>query len=471
MRILKKMVITIALTFPAMALAQSTQELKAELEALKLHVKKLEAMIEKVTAQTAAPVQAPQAGGETVDLAQFNQLKTQSEGLDTALEAAGLKNLKISGYIDPTYIFNKNRKTSSFVFLNNNSSVNGSEEVFSFDNSLFGRAFLSFEKEFEGGTQVKLALSPSKSTSASFNFGNIIEEASFSTPLTDKDTRLIGGQILDFIGYEETSPVENKLITHNLLYDFTAASFYTGLGVELTRGDFVFTTVLGNLNRARIDDARRRAPGIFYRGDYTINEFAYIGFAGINSGFNDNVQFGRLDIFEVDGGFARGNWTLNGQLTAGRQKPSDENGFRLGSTTFYGLSSLVAYKFTERFEGIARFDFISNKRNGGGLFGSTFGGFGGDCVDTTGADATCPDGLNGFGSGLVFDGNKFVVADPNSGSNRATLSLGLNYAFRPGVNLKAEYRYDRSTSNTFLDANNVYRRDNHVVGFSTVLSF
>jgi hypothetical protein len=132
---------------------------------------------------------------------------------------------------------------------------------------------------------------------------------------------------------------------------------------------------------------------------------------------------------------------------------------------------LAAYKFTERLEGIARFDYIFNKRNGGGLFGSTFGGFGGDCVDTTGADATCPDGLNGFGSGLVFDGNKFVIADPNEGSNRGTLSLGVNYAFRPGVNFKAEYRYDRSTSNTFLDANGVFRRDNHVLGFSTVLSF
>ncbi len=41
----------------------------------------------------------------------------------------------------------------------------------------------------------------------------------------------------------------------------------------------------------------------------------------------------------------------------------------------------------------------------------------------------------------------------------------------PGVNLKGEYRYDRSTGNVFKTADDQYRRDNHVFGVSTLISF
>ena len=39
------------------------------------------------------------------------------------------------------------------------------------------------------------------------------------------------------------------------------------------------------------------------------------------------------------------------------------------TASWYGLSTLAAYKFTPRFEGVGRFDFIDNSRNGGGLLG------------------------------------------------------------------------------------------------------
>ena len=191
-------------------------------------------------------------------------------------------------------------------------------------------------------------------------------------------------------------------------------------------------------------------------------------FSGVHSGFDDKTQFGRLDIVEIDGSFIRGDWTLQGQLTYGRQKSNASNGYLGNYAKWHGLSTLAAYKITPRLESIARFDYIYNKKNGGGLLGSTFGGI---CQDTTGAEVNCPDGRNGFGSGLVFDGTRWVVADPSLGSNRYALSLGLNYAMAPGVNLKLEYRYDRSTSNTFQDSNGNYRRDNHVFGLSSVMSF
>ena len=483
MHLLKKLVVAVAIAYPALAQAQSTQELKAELEALKTHVKKLEAMIEKVGAEAAqagmqarqAALQAEKTGaGASVDVAEFNRIRIKTEAMEDASEASGFKNLKLSGYVDPSYIYNRNAKTSSFVFFNNNSPVNGSGEAFSYDNTFFGSGMLNLEKELEGGTKFKLTLMPSKSAGAGYNFGNLVHEASVSVPLGDLGTRLIAGQIPDWTGYEYIPSTQNKLITHNLLFDFSAANFYTGAGVELARGKWLSKIMLGNLNRSRIDTAKQRAPGLFYRVDYAKGEYTGFGFSGIHAGFDDKLQFGRVDLVEVDGYFTRGDWNLQGQLAYGRQGATPSNAYSGDRQTWWGLSSLASYKITPRLESAARFDYINNQRNGGGLFGSTFGPGSsptGKCLDAEGGEANCPDGRNGFGSGMGFDGVNWVVLDPASGSKRYALSLGLNYALMPGVNVKGEYRYDRASGKVFKTSDDQYRRDNHVLGVSTVLSF
>lgn len=489
MHMLKKLVVAMAIAYPAVAMAQSTKDLKAELEALKSHVKVLEAMIDKVSSQAQqanvqagkagvqaaeASAQAEKAASGTVDMAEFNRVRIKTEALEDATEANGFKSLKVSGYVDPSYIYNRNAKTGSFVFLNNNSPVSNpdSGESFTYDNTFFGSAMLNLEKELEGGTKFKLTLMPSKSASSGYNFGNLVHEASVSVPLDGLSTRLIAGQLPDWTGYEYIPSNMNKLITHNLLFDFSAANFYTGAGVELIRGQWDTKIMVGNLNKARNYQAKRQSPGLFYRVDYAKGEFSGFGFSGIHAGFDnkaeDDNQFGRVDLMEVDGYFTRGDWNFQGQLSYGRQKANAFNGFSGEQSQWYGLSSLASFKVTPRLESIARFDYINNKKNGGGVFGSTFGG---TCKDVNDNDANCPDGANGFGSGMVFDGAGWVVADPTQGSNRYALALGLNYALMPGVNVKAEYRYDRSSANVFLNADGDYRRDNHVLGVSTVVSF
>ena len=481
---LKKLVIALAMAMPAVAMAQSTRELKVELEALKAHVKMLEAMIDKVSAQatlaassalaaTAVQKTVPPAAAtempEVVEVAEFNRIRIKTEGMEDALEASGFKGLKISGYVDPSYIHNRNARTSSVVFFNHNSDINGSGEHFSYDNTFFGSAMLTLEKELEGGTKMKMTLMPSKSTASGYNFGNLVHEATVSVPLGELSTRLIAGQMPDWTGYEAIPSNQNKLITHNLLFDFSAANFYTGAGVELIRGKWNSKIMLGNLNRARIDTARQQTPGLFYRVDYAKGEFSGFGFSGIHAGFDDRVQFGRTDLVEVDGYFTRGVWNFQGQLAYGRQGRTDANSYNAARQHWVGLSSLLSYKITPRLETIARFDFIKNNKNGGGVFGATLAA--GACNDTSGAPANCPDGRNGFGSGMVFDGAGWVVADPAAGSNRSALSLGLQYALMPGVNVKGELRYDRASANVFQNADGQYLRDNQVIGVSTVVSF
>ena len=494
MHMFKKITIAVAIAtvFPAAAMAQSTNSLKAELEALKAHVKVLETMMEKVGAEAAranqqamqasnnaaaatqqaqqAVAQADKAGASAgVDVAEFDRMRIKGEAAEEAAEVSGFKNLKVSGYVDPTYIYNRNAKTSSVVFLNNNSNINGSGESFGYDNTFFGSGMLSFEKEIEGGTKVKVTLMPSKGAASGYNFGNMVHEAFVSVPLGSPATRLIAGQIADWTGYESIPSNQNKLITHNLIFDFSAGNFYTGAGLEMVRGAWTSKFMLGNLNSARVDNARQRAPGLFYRADYSFGEFSGIGFSGIHSGFNRVAPTGRLDLLEVDGFFTRGDWNFQGEIGVGRQGGTAQNGYSTGKQNWYGLSSLASYKVTPRLDAIARFDFINNSRHGGGVFGSTLGVLG--CFDTLGAAANCPDGRNGFGSNMVFDGTQWVVQDPTRGSNRSALSLGLNYVLMPGVQIKGEYRYDRSTGNVFKNADQQYTRDNHVLGVSTVVSF
>ena len=463
MQIFKKIAVVaaIGLAFPMAAMAQSTKDLKTELDALKAQVKQLEAQVAKAAGQEAA-------SDNVVDVAEFNRMRIKLEAMEDSHEASGFKSLKFSGYVDPTYMINRNAKTSSFVFLNNNSPVNGSDESFGYDNTYFGSGMLNLEKELEGGTKFKMTLMPSKSTAAGYNFGNLVHEATISVPLTDLSTRLIAGQMADWAGYEYIPSTQNKLITHNLLFDFSAANFYTGAGMEIADGKWITKFMVGNLNKARIDDAGNKTPGLFYRADYAKGEYSGFGFAGVHAGFDDKLQFGRTDLVEVDGYFTRGDFNMQGQLSYGRQAANDYNGYSSDKSTWYGFSALASYKITPRLEAIARLDYISNSKNGGGVFGSTFGGV---CADTTGADANCPDGRNGFGSGMVFDGTDWVVADPSKGTNRSALSLGLSYPLMPNVTLKGEYRYDRSSGNVFKTSDDQYRRDNHVIGVSTVVSF
>ena len=497
MHVLKKLAVAVALAFPVAAMAQSTKELKAELESLKAHVKLLEAMIDKAAARAdeaeakaakagtaadaaagkageagakadAATAQVAKAAEGAVDLAEFNRIRIKTEGLEDAIGASGLAGIKFSGYIDPTYLYNRNSKTSSFVFLNNNSSVNGSGESFGYDNSFFGSGMLNIEKELEGGTKLRLTLMPSKSAAASYNFGNLVHEASVSVPLGDLSTRLIAGQLPDWTGYEAIPSNQNKLITHNLLFDFSAGSFYTGAGLEFVRGKWDSKVMLANLNSARVDTPRQNAPALIYRVDYAEGEFNGYGMSGIHSGFDDKSGFGRLDLIEVDGFYTRGDWNFQGQLGYGRQGATVYNGYSADKVHWAGFSTLASYKVSPRLEAIARVDYINNSNGGGGVFGSTFGG---TCLDTAGVPVNCPDGRNGFGSGMVHDGTSWVVRDPARGSNRAAFSVGVNYNLLPGVSMKGEYRYDRSNADVFKTADDAYRRDNHVLGVSTVVSF
>jgi hypothetical protein len=440
--------------FPA--LAQSNADVLNELKALRDRVAELE---KKLQAAEAAKPKDGQWGMTPEQARELNRVTVKTEAMEDSRDAQGLKNLTISGFADPTFIWNQRQNRAGFQFLNN-----VADDGYNYDNSYFGAITLSFEKETDSGTRYRLTLTPNRGTDSVIGNGGLVNEATISVPLSDLQTRLIAGHVPDWTGYEYQQSTLNKLITHNLLFDFTIPTSFTGAGVDITRGKWWTRVMLAQVNATK-NPQGERAPALTYRVDYSRGEFQGWGFAGVHgkaANFrSDDVNpitldpydtsNTRLDLFEVDAYFIRGDVTVQGQIGFGQQKraaiTADPVTGNLRDSRWWGLSLLGAYKFNPRLEGIARVDFINNKKNGGGLLGYTFA-----------------DGRNGIGP----DPN----GDQEKGANRTALSLGLSYALSLDTTIKAEYRLDRANVPVFEDVKSGnFKKTNNLFGTSVVVAF
>ena len=312
------LVLMLAVAFPAAA--QSNEELLKELRALRDRVNQLE---QRLLAAPAPP--APGQWGMTPEQArELNRIAVKAEGLQDNFADQGLKGLKVSGQMDPSYIYNKRQASSSFVFLNNGGAR------YTYDNSYFGMLVLDFAKETESGTLWKLTLAPERGAGSLINGGSIVHEASVSIPLGDLQTRLWLGQIPDWTGYELTLPAGNKLITHNLLFDFMAPTAYTGAVMDVKSGKWWLRGGLANVNAAR-NAAGTKGQVLIYRGDYAKGEFSGFGFSGAH---------GKLPNFAADGSWQRDT----GQVDANGNPVFEETFFpSAGKNTLAHLFELDAY--------------------------------------------------------------------------------------------------------------------------------
>lgn len=442
------------------AQAQSAVELAAQLQSMQKAMAAMQAQLQELQAKQAAEPQ----GMTPEQQRQLSRTTVRSEALEEAQETMGYKGLKISGLIDPSFIYSQGQNRSGFQFLN--SSQNGE---FAYDNGAFGMAMLDFQKEFEGGSKLRLTLAPNRGGGGvAIDGQSIIHEASISVPLGDLQTRLIAGQIPDWSGHEIMQSNQNRLVTHNLLFDFTLPAVYTGAGVELQRSPWLFKALLANVNSSRKGNGQK-TPALAYRVDFYDykREFNGWGFAGLHGKLANwratdpagNPVTGQpyasddtmVHAFEVDGFFSRGDWTLSGQLSFGMQRQAaisaDPLTGELRDSRWWGLSGMAAYKLTQRLELVARADYLNNAKNGGGTLGYSF------------ADAR-----NGLGPDAMGDAER--------GANRMALSLGARYQLNAYTQLKLEYRLDRADLPVFLhQGSQQFRRSNQLLGSSLVMSF
>jgi hypothetical protein len=458
--------LAVALSSAFPVAAQTNAELLNELRALRDRVSELEKKLQDTSAGKAA-VPAGQWGMTPEQQQELNRIGVKTEALQDNMIDQGLKGLKISGQADPTYIYNVAQKNSSFVFLN------GEEARYTYDNSYFGMAVIDFTKEMDSGTIWKLTLAPERGTGALINYGSMVHEASVSIPITDLQTRLWAGQIPDWTGYELTLPAGNKLITHNLLFDFMAPTAYVGAVADITRGKWWTRVGLANVNTTRTGSGSRQ-PALIYRVDYSKGEYDGFGFSGVHGrlanfaadgtyfdpagnevGFAGAGRTTMANLIEADAYFIRGDWSLFGQVSYGEQDDAaifNSDG-QLRDASWWGVSGLAGYKITPRLEGVIRADYVHNQKNGGGLLGYNF-----------------DDPINGIGRGVLDDGS--FSNGESTGANRYALTFGMNYLWDENTIFKVEYRYDGADQEVFeyVDNNN-FRKYNQLFGASVVVSF
>jgi tetrahydromethanopterin S-methyltransferase subunit B len=447
-----------ALALPTAAMAQANNEqLLQELRDLKARVGELEKKLQDT--QTRLPPAGATWGMTPDQAAELNRVVVKTDAIEENTEMLGFKGLKISGYIEPAYIYNKRQNRAGFQFLNQQS------DGYFYDTSYLGSAVLDLTKEMDGGTLWRLTLSPNRGVGALIDGASIVQEASVSVPLDSLQTRLIAGQIPDWSGYEYQQPILNPFTTHNLLYDFTLPTGYTGVGFSHEVGKWLSKAMIANVN-APIHGSNDKSAALVYRVDYSKGEFDGFGFAGLhgkapnfNTGTNTTAH-----LFELDGYYLRGDWALQGQLSLGTQKEGaitpDANG-NYRRSRWVGVSGLAGYMFTPRLQGLVRADYIRNDKNGGGLF--TYNGY--SFIDETSGDLVFGnDGRNGIGPEL--DG------DLDRGANRYALTFGMKYAFNPSTTLKVEYRFDGADRAVFEDVKSgAFKKNNHLLGTSLVVAF
>ena len=409
----KTLVVALALALPWMgAQAQSNADLLRQIEALKAQLEALTAQVEAVRQQA--------AGG--VNPQEFNRLVQKVDVAEETSIASGFKGLKFKGVIDVTYLNDRNSATTGFGKTLGNGG--------------YGAAFFEVAKESEDSVGWTLRLMPLSGT------GNTVHEASISVPIGDSGSKLIAGLVPDFSGYEYSAGNQNPLVTNNLAYA-NAASNYTGIGMS-----YVLSKAwTAKWMLAQVDGlASRKAPGIVYRADYSASEFSGLGFSGVHFRTNTTATGGNADLLEVDAYHTRGDLTLQGQFSAGRLIAGGLDGLG-GDARWWGLSGLFGYKLTPTLQALARFDYINNRKNGGGLYFHPFAAAGAE-LDNTG-----------------------FAADPSKGANLYALSFGVNYAVYSNTQWKTELRFDRASGYNFIDSNGAFKKGNTTLGTSVVVSF
>jgi len=437
--------------------AQSAAELQKEIQALKAQLQTLQQKVEAISAQ---PDVTPLSQ-------QVNRLEQRLDLGEDDNEKSGFKGMKINGVIEATY--KRNNIDASHEF--GAGAGYGAGE--------FGMIQITKESQDGEGVDWTLRLMPGGDP--------WVQEASLSIPL-NKSTRIIAGLIPDFQGYEYIFPnanptLGNQLITHNALYDLAGATAYTGIGMAHTLGGgkYAFKWVVGNADTSSdssditSDNSSRIARPFYdfenlkndvqyftatennvktvifaYRGDWYIDETRYIGFSGLHGFGNRN-----FNIMAVDGGITRGDWQINGQLTMGKMDKAAANGER---ALWSGVSGLIGYKLTPRFQLLARADYLLNSANGGGtyLYASM-------------------DGTTGLGPERDADGNFSYDPTTGLGTKGADLiryTMGTNFQINSSTQWKTEYRSDQSTGYNFTSSDGgTMRKDKQSVATSLVLSF
>jgi hypothetical protein len=478
---MKKLLICAAIaSLPGMAFADSASDiaaLKAQLAAMQA---KLDALQQSVQAQQEAL--SPDEATEMKQSVAKQGLKVDQ--LQTTVNEGPLAGLSVTGYLDPSYIYNKNGHSASFLFANRNSNYH-------YDTSTIGDVYLDIKKTFGQGPTApyaEITIMPSRGngqtllSDESGNVGNgIINSAVINFPLDDQFA-LIAGLMPGFGGYEVQQSNQMLTLTHNLLYDFSDPGNYVGAGFTWAHGNWATKLLLANEQNRTYGSTNSNAsngtktndvPTLTGRVDYTWSSAIDLG-GSFNIGRQTLItpsaancatgsygyQCGSSNPYstavfgEVDATYNLNDVILNAELDYGQQQRAAYNG---GTAQWYGVSLLAHKKWNTDLLGrmgmTVRYDYLNNSANGGGGGGIVLNSSGVDGANGWGVAPSCTDGLQ------------------CKGANRQAVTADLLFYPTDHLTLKFEARYDWASQSVFLKNDGGYTRNNYILGSQMVYSF
>jgi hypothetical protein len=506
------------------ATSDEIKALQAQLNALQKEVKQLRSEVAaKPKAVAAAPAPAPAAApavaAAPVDISSPDYGKSQAtltndqvdsmkqqianqqlkvDSLVDAQNTGPIAGLSITGYIDPTYVYNRAPGSSSFLFANHESSYN-------YFNSTFGDLYLDIKKTFGVGPMApsaEITLMPNRGNGITLlqnehgTIGdNILNTAVVTVPVT-ATTTFVAGLMPSFGGYEVQQSNQMTTLTHNLLYDFSDPGSYVGVGVNYT-GDgsnWAWKFMLGNeqyrtygsvvqTGTNALGDpitSSNKIPTFTARVDYTwssaldLGGSFNIGRQTLASGLDSNGNpvygvggaapsaFGTFFFAEADAAYTLADVQYNAELDYGQQQNAAFNG---GQAQWYGISLLAHRKFTlptvGRMGVTARYDLLADTKNGGGGGGIALNSNGMDTADGFGIGASCLANSKANG-GLGFECKGAVHQD---------VALDLLFYPTQQITVKVEYRHDWATQDTFLRNDGSYSKSNDMLATQFIYAF
>ncbi|MGQ7933167.1 DUF3138 family protein [Paraburkholderia sp. D1E] len=526
----KKLIcLLVAGSLPGFAMADATSDqikaLQAQLNALQKEVKQLRSEVAtkpKAAAAAVAPAPAPAVAEAPVDISSPDygkaraslsndqvdsmkqQLANQQLKVDSLVDAQNtgpLAGLSVTGYIDPTFMYNRAASSGSFLFANHESSYN-------YFNSTFGDLYLDIKKTFGVGPMApsaEITLMPNRGNGITLlqnehgEIGNnILNTAVVTIPMT-ATTTFVAGLMPSFGGYEVQQSNQMLTLTHNLLYDFSDPGSYVGVGLNYT-GDgsnWAWKFMLGNeqyrtygsvvqTGTNALGDpitSSNKIPTFTARVDYTWSSALDVG-GSFNIGrqtlsaSTQNVNGNTVPVYGVGGGassafgtfffgeadlaYTQADVQYNAEVDYGQQQNAAFNG---GQAQWYGLSLLAHRKFSlpvvGRMGATARYDVLVDSKNGGGGGGVALNSNGMDTADGFGIGADCLANSKA-GGGVGFECKGAIHQD---------VSLDVLFYPTQQITVKVEYRHDWANKQVFLKNDGSYGESNDILATQFIYSF
>lgn len=361
----------------------------------------------------------------------------------------GDENITVNGYLDPTFTYNNDLGQTTLDFLN-------PTPRYTYLNSTFGDALVHVVDTFKNGSILEVRLMPTKAyggpytSSPNFDVYNIVDTAKFTVPTSSTTSFFVGKQPA-WDGFECKYADCMYTITHSLLFNFSEPGYFTGAGMEYTKGMFDLKTQLADEVNSGNNSAGMNTWAGVYRFSFALSPEWSVGVFGM---VGENPVYGSyagttpytssLRTFnDFDWSYKGKKLVFGGQFDYGSQANAAYNG---STATWYGAMALVNYRFTQLVGGTLRADYFNDSANGGG------GGNVYPPLAAGGVSGYSANGINGLG---------FNPSNPLVGAIRESITGDLLFYPYSNSIIKAEYRHDFANFSAFANYANVLQYNNN----------